>query len=294
MVCPLHRRAMILLLLGSLAQSGCRNLAASLRPQAAQPPMLPETATYYQVADYINANTQKVSTLYAPQATISGPGIPRLGTTIAYERPRKFRLQAKFLGSTQVDMGSNDRAFWIWSEQNKPSAILYAEHDQFAEGRLAQVLPVDMEWLADALGLVTLSPTDQHSEPVPLGSGLVKITTRMSKPTGDIYRVLVFHPGRGEIVQQLLYDSAQNRIASASLSRYLRDPATGAHLPTEIKVDWPTMGRSFTMDLGKPEVNGMITQISPTMWQMPQVTGAAAINLADPNQVAGYFGQNSP
>lgn len=270
--------------------AGCKNIASSLRPQAAKPPVLPETATFHQVADLINENTNRVSSLYAPQASISGPGIPRLATTVAFEKPKNFRLQAKFLGSTQVDMGSNNDVFWLWSDQNQPSAVLYARHEEFTQGRFAQMIPVDTEWLADALGLVTLSPSDEHSEPVPLGSGLVKITTRLRKPSGDVYRVVVFSPARGEIAQHLLYDAAQQRIASATLSQYFKDAATGAKLPGEVKVDWPTAGRSFTLNLGSPEVNGSVAQISPTMWEMPRIAGAANINLADPNQLAGYFG----
>jgi hypothetical protein len=59
------------------------------------PVTLPETATLDQLVAAVNANTARVTSLSANQATISLPGAPVVPVSLAVEPPLRFRLLAR-------------------------------------------------------------------------------------------------------------------------------------------------------------------------------------------------------
>src|SRR3990172_910761 len=82
-------------------------------PQA--PQVLMPGATGDQIAAAVNQNTMRVSTLVAPNASISMPstvGLPLLRGNLAVERPRRFRMTAGTgVTGQEIDLGSNDELF---------------------------------------------------------------------------------------------------------------------------------------------------------------------------------------
>ena len=58
------------------------------------PRVLPPQANLEQVFTAVNANSDKIHQLAAPQASISVAGFPSLRANIAMELPRRFRLKA--------------------------------------------------------------------------------------------------------------------------------------------------------------------------------------------------------
>ena len=91
---------------------------------------------------------------------------------IALERPRRFRLRADtMITGPEVDLGSNDELFWFWVRRSPEPAVYFCRHDQFSSSVARQVLPVEPEWLIDALGVATLDPAGDHSGPVAVGQG---------------------------------------------------------------------------------------------------------------------------
>ena len=119
------------------------------------PRALPPSPSLDQVVDIVNDNSARVQALSAPRATITAPGFPSLNANIAFQRPRSFRLIAqKFIGP-EVDLGSNDELLWFWIRRSQPPALFFCRHAQFGSSAARQIVPVEPEWLIEALGVVT-------------------------------------------------------------------------------------------------------------------------------------------
>ena len=121
--------------------------------QEPQPQVLPPGAGLEQVIAAVNRNNSQIQALFSDSATLSGPGYPTLRAHIAYQRPRNFRLRADTgLTGPEVDLGSNDQLFWFWIKRNQPPAVYFCRHDQFPTSRARQMIPIDPNWLIEALG----------------------------------------------------------------------------------------------------------------------------------------------
>ena len=272
-----------------LATAGCRGAFSGPPPPAAAP-VLPPTATLDQVTAAIQENSNRVRSLYAPQARIRSPMTPSLRATIAWEEPQRFRLQGRVLSSTEVDLGSNDEFYWAWNRINSPDAIFYARHADGDSGAVGQqVTPLPPEQIRDLFGLVQFSPLDEHHGPISVGEDLVKISTRRPWKPSDPVRVVVYDLRKGAVVGQHLYDANNERLASANLSKHTQDATSGALLPGEIDVDWPGAGMKFTIDLGEVETNNAGAQLSTAMWQMPQMSSVRLVNLNNAADVQRYL-----
>ena len=54
----------------------------------------------------------------------AGGAFPRLRASVAFQRPRRFRLRADTgLTGTELDLGSNDDLFWFWVRREQPPAM---------------------------------------------------------------------------------------------------------------------------------------------------------------------------
>jgi hypothetical protein len=159
------------------------------------PPMvrvLPTAPTLADVMTAVNDNSAKVTSLYTTDASIYVPGAPTLRANLAVERPRKFRLRADTaLSGSEVDLGSNDELFWFWIRRSEPPALYLCRHDQFAASAARQIVPVEPEWLIEALGVTTLDPALRHEGPSPVGQGRLRIVTHLPGPQGDLQRVMI-------------------------------------------------------------------------------------------------------
>lgn len=252
---------------------------------AAGPRVLPEAPTMTDVMQTVNNNTALVQSLYTEEATISVPFMPSLRARLALERPRRLHLWGDtFYSGPEVDLGSNDEIFWFWAKRNPMPAVFYCRHDQFSTSAARSVLPVEPEWLIDALGLATLDPSLQHRGPTPVG-GRLRVETPLQTAQGPMTKVTFIHESQGWILGQHLYDAQGKLMASATSSNHWRDPATGAVLPTRIELQTPateTMAQfSLRLDLHNLQVNKLAP--NPQLWTMPTIQGYSPLNLADPN-----------
>jgi hypothetical protein len=172
---------LLTLLLGLMFSSGagCRQLMQQYSDPI--PRALPNNASLNQVLEVVNDNSSRIQSFYVSRAKIGVPGFPALNANIAFERPRNFRLRADtmFTGP-EVDLGSNTDLFWFWVRRNQPPAMFFCRHDQYAGSAARQVIPVEPEWLVQALGIVTFDANEQHQGPFPVRAGRVEI--RSSNP----------------------------------------------------------------------------------------------------------------
>jgi hypothetical protein len=245
------------------------------------PRALPASASLDQIIDVVNDNSSRVASLSAPQATVTIPGFPSLNTNLAFQRPRSFRLVGqKFMGP-ELDLGSNDELFWMWVRRAQPPALYFCRHEQFNSSAARQVLPVQPEWLIEALGIITFDRTAQIEGPTPVGSGRVEIRTRSFAPTGPISRIVIIDDTRGIVLENHIYDAQGVRLATAMLSKHQHDPATGVKLPRLVEIQLPPANMSFTLELGEVMIN-QLSAAPEQLFTKPVYSGYTEVDLAQP------------
>ena len=119
---------------------------------------------------------------------------PVLRAHFAYQRPCFFRLRADtgFTGQ-EVDLGSNAQLFWFWVKRNEPPAVYYCRHDQFATSQARQMIPIEPNWLIEALGTMEIDPNLNHDGPYPAPdkSNRICIRTIFTTPEGPNKKITV-------------------------------------------------------------------------------------------------------
>ncbi len=252
--------------------------------QFTQPRTLPPSATLEQVMNVVNDNTARVQSLQSTQASLSVPGAPSLRANVALQLPQRLRLRADapLGGGPELDLGANEDVFWLWVRRNQPPALFFCRRNQFASSSARQIIPVEPEWLIEAVGLTRFDPMEAHEGPKPVGRDRVEIRTHRPSPMGDLTKITVLDAWDGTVLEQHLYDAGGQRIATSITSRYKRDPNSGAALPRSIEIQWPTAGMSFHLDVTDWQVNA-IPADNLLLWAKPEYPGYPNVDLADPN-----------
>ena len=143
-------------------------------------------------------------------------------------------------------------------------------------------MPVEPEWLLEAVGLVRLDTSQPIEGPTPVGSGRLQIRSRQPSLMGPLEKVTVVDAWDGTVLEQHLYDPRQQLLATARTSRYKRDPISGAALPRSIELQWPTMALSLRLEIVDWQVN-TIAPDNMTLWTKPVYQGYPETDLANPN-----------
>jgi hypothetical protein len=247
------------------------------------PRVLPPSPTLEQVIDVVNRNSSQIRSFSANRASLSGPGFPSLGTSIAFERPLRFRLRAGTgLTGTELDLGSNDELFWFWMHRNEPQAVYYCRHDQFASSPARQTVPFEPQWLIEALGIAEFDPALPHQGPFPLPNDRLQIRTIRETPDGPVTKITVIDGSQGWVLEQHLYDARRRLLASSVATRHRRDPLSGLVMPGVVTIHCPQAQMSMQIDLGNVEIN-RLSGDPASLWSMPNYPNAPLVNLADPN-----------
>ncbi|HTM56408.1 MAG TPA: hypothetical protein VL175_20420 [Pirellulales bacterium] len=244
------------------------------------PRALPAGAPLVQIIDVINDNSARVQSVSSSRATISTPGFPSLSANLSFQRPRSFRLIAQTFIGRELDIGSNDELLWFWVKHAQPPALFYCRHDQFAASAARQVMPVEPEWLIEAFGVVTFNPADQIEGPSPVGKGRVRVRTRPRGP-GGVSHVTIIDESTALILEEHVYDARDVRLATALLSKHVRDPASGAKLPRHVEIQWPTVNFEMTIDMADVQVNQLPAD-PRELFAKPSYPGYTEIDLAQP------------
>ncbi len=264
---------------GATCSSGLRNPFAPAGPPA--PQVITTASTLDQMIAAVNQNADRVMRLQSNNASITIPGvagIPLLRGNIAAERPKRLRVQASTsLTGTEVDVGSNDELFWFWTKRNEPPALYFARHDQFASSAAQQSLPIEPEWLWDALGLTRFEPTDQHTGPLPYASGTVEIRSVLNRPGGRYTKSTVIDASTAWVLEQHVYDASGVLLASSQANQHRYYPEAGVSLPQKIDLRVPRAQLSLAIDLGQVQINA--PSANPALWAMPAMSGYEQVDL---------------
>jgi hypothetical protein len=219
---------------------------------------------------------------------VSMTGTPKLRGSIQLERPKRLRLKAGVLGMNEmgVDVGSNDDLFWIWTRVALPGqspTLMWAYHDSFRQSTstIRQAVPMEPEWLIEALGLVDFSAYQSHSQPTPHPGGRMQMISARTGAQGKQYRVTVFAARRGIIEQQSLYNQQGNLIAFTNSSAHVFYPQHNVSLPRKIELHLFQNAQEITMLVSTDnyKINSLFGD-PELMWQMPDPGDVQRINLA--------------
>ncbi|WP_460168084.1 hypothetical protein [Thermostilla marina] len=245
-------------------------------------PTLPPSPSLEQVANFVNTNARQIQSFTADQASISGPGFPSLRSQIVFERPRRLRILGETsLTGLELDVGSNDELFWFWVRRNEPPATYFCRYDRYYTSAARQLVPIDPEYLIDALGLVEIDPAKVISGPVPVAGNRLEIRSRIDSPEGPLTQVLLVDAKYGLVTAQHLYDESGRLIASATNLNHRRDPVTGLTLPRRVKIEIPRSELSLLINLGNAKINRVVGDRTH-LWTMPNYAGYPLVDLSDP------------
>lgn len=282
---------------------GGASCARSLRnPFAFAPPSAPDTlaagASLDQIIAAVNANAQRIQSYQTNNATINIPGalgIPSLRGHLAALRPGRIRLEATTaLTGSEVDLGSNDELFWFWVRRNEPHAVYFARHSQRTGSAAQQLMPIDPQWLLDAIGFAEFKPTDRHEGPLPIDKSRVEIKSYVQSPSGPMVKRTVVDATKAIVLEQHIYDGSGKLLASAIAKSHRYFEGLAIALPQAIEIRVPPAELAMSIDVGTVELNRMAD--NPQLWAMPTKPGSPAVDLgaqlpADPGGGPPTLGQ---
>ncbi|MCG8583485.1 MAG: hypothetical protein MI757_02095 [Pirellulales bacterium] len=276
---PRRQLAMVVLTVFVLSTTGCQFMRRPWSPPAPMPPPISTQPTVDQIIANVNDNTARIQSINTNRATLSVSGYPSLRADLAVQQPQRMRLRATVLGSTEVDLGSNDELFWVWIKRNTPPAVYYARHNELAGAPQASI-PIEPKWLTEAIGLVYFDPNHRHSGPFVRRQGQLEIRSAIPGPNGERTKVTVIDGRYGWVLEQHLYDASGKRLASAVASGHKFDPATQTSLPRQVKMQWPAAAMSITLTLNDVRINQLGAD-SNNLWVIPEMPGTNYVNLAE-------------
>lgn len=261
--------------------SACSSMRTFL-PHQAPVCVLPPNASYTQIVNHLNAQTEGVYGWQSSSVKIRARqkgGIPiSLSAMLAVEQPQRFRLWASSPLGPEVDFGSNDERFWFWVKRNEQKNIFTVRHDQYEAMGSQLNIPFEPGWLLEALRVVPLNDKELSIQKEGQNSPNVKLISDRLLPNGKlVQKILIVNLCTGHIIEQSLYDSQGQRIATATLGEYRTCGTSNAVLPHVIKLDWPQAGLAMTMTMSQISVN---PGVPGDVWELPQIPGYPVLDLA--------------
>jgi len=249
------------------------------------PNVFSATPTLDDIITAVNLNAARVRSYATHNASITlpgMPGLPALSGSIAMERPQRFRLQAgtTFLGP-EIDLGSNDEAYWVWVRSSDPKAVYTGRHALFAQSGARQIMPVEPSWFLDALGLAQFDPAGRHEGPLPRPDGKLEIRSSLATPTGTRTKLTVVDAARAWVLEQHVYDENGSPLASAIARAHRYFPVEQVSLPQRVEIHLPPSRLTLSVDVGTVMVNQLVGDPAQ-LWAIPRMEGYPLVSLDPP------------
>lgn len=261
--------------------SACSSMRTFL-PQRPPECVLPPNATYTQIINHLNSQTAGVYGWQSPNVRIKARqkgGIPiSLNAMLAAEQPKRFRLLAKSPLGAEVDFGSNNERFWFWAKRSDQKRVFTIRHDQYQSMGSQLNIPFEPDWILEALRIIPINEQELEIRKEGQNSPNIKLISDRLLPNGKlVQKIIVVNLCTGNIIEQSLFDSQGQRLATATLGEYRVCTNSNAVLPHVIKLDWPQAGVVLTMTMANIEVNP--ASVPPEVWGLPQYPGYPVMDL---------------
>lgn len=157
----------------------------------------------------------------------------------------------------------------------------YCRHDLYPVSPVRAAIPIDPEWLIEALGVVEFKPTDQHYGPTRMADGNWEIMSHCQTSSGQYIKRTVIDSKIGGVIRQELYTPQNQLIALAESSDLRVDRGTTIYYANRITVQCQGMDGKMTIDLGSPTFNSSMP-LAAQMFTMPVFEGYRAVDLSSP------------
>ena len=266
---------------------GCEALKMAFRAKApAAPPLTTQEAKTLSLAEItaaINRNSMAIRNMSTENGQIMAPGIlipPQ--TRLTFERPKRLRIQSSVAMSGQeLDFGSNDMLFWIWNRRLPEKEMYFCRHDQFPTCPVRNLVPIEPDWIIEAIGIVEFLPTDLHEGPVQTEDGHLAIISRRQTATGQFVKRTVIDAKTAWVLRQEMYSPQNELVALAISSDHRYDNNTGVHYARRVEVKFQGSKGKVILDLGTPTFNTTMP-FNSAMFQMPNFDGFRAVDICGP------------
>lgn len=266
--------------------AGLRGMGLRRDPMANTKCVLGQNPTLEEVVAHVNANVDKIQSWKADtvniQANSGGLSIPVKGHFYV-EREHRLRLMVESFAGAEVDFGSNDDIFWIWSKRgngNHPPAIFYAAHTDLDLAQQQFPIPFEPKWLMEALSVAPLASEGVRMEGAP-GIAEIRLVSEHTLPSGQpVKKVVLVDACHGRVMEHSTYDANNRPLIRVRMGDHRIDKNTGAMLPRYVKLDWPQQEMSMEMTILQIEVNP--PSIASSVWDMPKMEKTQVVNLGGP------------
>jgi hypothetical protein len=227
------------------------------------------------LVSYLNANAQRVRSLETVggdglliDARADGQTVGLSGTVVCQKGTAgtapNFRMQARVMNKTEVDIGSNSQEFWYWIARAPQPYVFHCSYDDYRAGRAKMPFPFQPEWIAEAMGIAETDPAKKYE--VREGKTTYELVERSVSPQGQaVQKVTVFQRGEAsgrspQVVARVLQDAGGKEICSAHITEVQVDPRSGAVIPRTVKLRWPQEKMELAMTLKDVRINSQIDE----------------------------------
>lgn len=228
-----------------------------------------------EVVAHLNQNTERIQSWRANRVRITADGW-LLSGTIAVEKGRHLRLEVTSMRGKEVDLGSNDERFWVWSRDMDPGFVT-CKHENLERAREMVGIPFEPDWLMQALGVESIPTTGVTMQSDPANEHVRLVEHIVSAHGQPLRRAVVVDLKKGIVVEHSLYNYNSVPIATAKLSDHRHDKDSGVVLPHRVVIELPQNKMAMTMCLSGVQVNP--NSIPSTVWEMPHIRDCQVVNL---------------
>lgn len=270
--------------------AGCGSLTGSRDTRPTVAPATGRQPSPQDLVAYVNRNAAAVEAIESSDLALevkAGSQGGGLSGQLFCQKPKNFRLRAKGLGQPVADFGSNDNEFWFWVKQDNPPYLYHCGYNDLARGDVQLPFPFQPDWVLETLGMATLTAPAENFSVVGKKDGF-ELVERASSAQGKlVYKYTAFRAGTAsgatpQITQYRLHDERNQLVALADVESVRRDAATGATVPTQLRLKWPQQKLEMEMKLDGLRVYNTpaLTQRAPEIFQRPQIRDVQGFDLA--------------
>lgn len=265
------RRLLVMSMLCCAMLIGCKSMMSINEPSRNTNFTVPHSAS--DMVTHLNRFSQPIQTLESDNVdiTVTQNGQPfGLKGRLAYQKERNFRMTASALTSTEADMGSNSQEFWFYMKRNDPPDLFFCAYNDLAQAQMK--LPLQPDWIAEALCVQELNPTEYEMFKVSAG---VELRKRIHYQGEQLVKGVVVAsggPNAGRVVMHRLFranGSNFQEVWRAEISEYQREKDIGNFtVPYQVKITCPEHKVMIEMKLKDCKVNQLAS--NPALFQKPQ------------------------
>lgn len=233
----------------------------------------------------VNQNAQRIQGLECQEVSLDcteGLQSVHLEALMACQKPRNFRVSARVVGKTEVDMGSNNEEFWYWVGKANPPYLYHCSHQDFANKNVRMPFPFQPDWIMEALGMAEYDPNKVYK--VEVRGRQIELVEQAVTPQGQQVRkitVFVRSGNQYQVTGHVLEDTSGKEICTASILDIQQDRLTGAVLPKRVQLRWPAEKARLTMKFDGLIVNPQLNADRVArLFTRPTLQGVQSYNLA--------------